>query len=122
MTDSSGNLPAFTQRDRTVFLASPTFNTGLNASGWTDAGPLSAYVPYNARAWLPEGLCSSTSATTNLYLSPVAAEGPGRVTVWSSTNQNALSGPEVPLVTPQKAYYRVTQSQIWTAQVRGYTF
>jgi hypothetical protein len=121
VTDGSGNIRQLDQIDRSVYTGPITVGSGLTGSSYSALG-LATAVPANAKTWLPEGQCTTTSATSNIWLSPTASNGPGSSIMWSDVNRDAVTGTPVIVLTPQAAYCAISAGQTWTVNSIGYTF
>jgi len=119
VTDSFGNFRAFQQRDRSVMIAPLVLATGLTASSYTSQS-LAAIVPANAGFWMPDGNETLTAAS-QIYFSPVASDGPGRIALFGSA-LGGMTGPASIISTAQVIYYRVTNGGNWSINCVGYTF
>lgn len=110
----------FYQVNNMIYLAPIAIGSGLTAAGYTTLS-LAAAVPGAADTWLPDVLQTSAGASSNIYLSPTATDGPGRVAGWSGVNNNELTLVASVIITPQVTLYRVTSGQTWTVNCIGYS-
>jgi hypothetical protein len=114
------NLFAFAQKDRAINTAPITVGSGLTGVSYSALPSLASAVPANANTWFPEAQCTTTSATSNIWLSPTASNGPGSSIMWSDVNRDVVTGTPVLIIAPQAGYYSISVGQTWAVSSIGY--